>query len=207
MTENPRLGLMQGCTLAPPGTDVWTLDRWCVWRSITEAGPWFEGANIFYRRPALEEAGGFNEAFVSWGEDTDLGWKVVDAGWERGFAPGAVAIHETEQRGWRHAARFAWRDRNLIRVAAAHPQLRHEGFWRPWAIHRQSVEFTAAVIGAAVALRWKPAVLLAVPYLWCRSPPLEDPDVVRDMFRIVAVDLARSAGHLTGSIMNRILVI
>ena len=188
-------------------TDMANLSVWSVWRSITAPNPWFEGANIFYRRRALEETDGFNEDFATWGEDTELGWAVVDSGWERGFARGAVAIHEVEQRGWRHAARFAWRDRNVIQIAAAHPQFRHEAFWRPWAVHRRNVEVAVAIVGVTASFRWRPAALLALPYLWLRRPPIRKPGFFRTCAQIGAVDAARFAGNVRGSIANRIIVL
>ncbi|HMC39489.1 MAG TPA: glycosyltransferase [Acidimicrobiales bacterium] len=211
MQANPSWGVCQGCTVLPPGIDPDALGRWDVERQVLGMSPWFEGTNIFYRRRALEEVDGFDETIPWWGEDTDLGWRVVEAGWGRGFAPKAVAVHEVADRGWRWAAKFGWLDQRVIQVAARHPQLRQEGFWRPWALHRPGAEFAAALAGLALATRWKPAAAAALPYLVCRRPPFRRDGVNRQTialgFQTVAVDMVRLAGHLRGSVSARMFVV
>jgi GT2 family glycosyltransferase len=207
MVANPRLGVMQGCTLTPPEIDVNRLDCWHVWRLITEAGPLFEGVNIFYRRAALDATGGFNEDIAFWGEDTDLGWKVVEAGWERGFSRQAVVVHDVERRDWRWWIRIAWSDGYLVRLAAIHPQFRAEAFWRPWSLRREDAALLAAIVGATAARRWKPAVLLAIPYLWWQRPPVRNGPLVSQGVKMLATDLTRLASHLGASISSRTLVL
>jgi GT2 family glycosyltransferase len=210
MDDHPRWGLGQGCTL--PEEDVLGSNgRWFVWRKVAGPTCWFEATNIFYRRAALEEAGGFDETIKWWGEDTDLGWRVKEAGWESGFAEGAVVRHELIDRGWRWAAKFGWLDHRVIAVAARHPHIRAEGFWRPWAITRQNAEFALALTSLAVAVKWKPAALGAVPYLVIRRPPFRTRGVNRETIAIglqtVAVDAVRFAGHIRGSIAARVFVV
>lgn len=207
MLASPEVGVGQGRTEVPPGIDLEQVDRWCVWRSVTALSPWFEATNIFYRRAALEESGGFDERWPIWGEDTDLGWRVVKSGWRAEFLPKAAAVHEVAYRGWREAARFGWKDGQVIEVAARHPEVRHQGFWRPWAMHRQGAEFAAALVAAGLAFKWRPAIVLALPYLYCRRPPFKKPGTVRIALQTLAVDTVRLAGHLRGSLAARILVV
>lgn len=207
MQADEAVGVVQGRVEVPAGTDVKRLDRWCVWREVTAPSPWFECANIFYRRAALEHCGGFDESLVTWGEDTDLGWRVVRSGWGRGFAPGAAVVHAVEYRGWRNAARFGWRDAQLVALAARYPEIRETGFWCRWAIQRQGAEFAAALLGAGLALRWRPAMVLALPYMYFRRPPLRQPGTVRIGLQTVAVDLVRLAGRLRGCAAARIFVV
>jgi GT2 family glycosyltransferase len=207
MADDPRIGVAEGRTLAPPGTDLTQLGRWYVWRIVEEPGPWFVGTNIIFRTEALEQVGGFDERMKWWGEDTDLGWKVVEAGWGRGFASEAVAIHDVEQRGWWWFVRFGWRERNLVRCAAEHPQFRREGFWRPWAYRREDAAFVLALLGSIAAKRWRPAAILALPYLWWQRPSIRQPGFVKTGLQIVAVDAARCAGQLSGAVSNRVFVI
>ena len=207
----PGLGVLQGRVEPPPGVDEDTLDRWCVLRRVSGPTPWFECANIFYSRAALEAAGGFDETFGPWAEDTDLGWRVVDSGYERGFCADAVVVHDVEDRGWRRAARIGWLDQQLVQVAVRHPELRRQAFWRPWAVKRQDVEFVVAVTGVALSRVWRPALLAALPYMWLHRPPFRRDGVNRRTveigFETVAVDLARLAGRLRGSIRAGTLVI
>jgi N-acetylglucosaminyl-diphospho-decaprenol L-rhamnosyltransferase len=54
---------------------------------------WVSGACFLARRRALEEVGGFDEAYFMFAEDMDLCWRVGRAGWKVGFEPAAVVTH------------------------------------------------------------------------------------------------------------------
>lgn len=51
------------------------------------------GSAAIYRRSAFEEAGGFDEDFFLYCEDTDLGLRLRRAGWTCLYAPDAVVEH------------------------------------------------------------------------------------------------------------------
>lgn len=204
---DPAMGVIQGCTRAPDGVDVSQLQGWYLWRVIPAATPYFDACNIFYRRAALDRAGGFDEDIGWWGEDTAAGWGVVEAGWRRGFASAAVAVHDVELRGWWWYVRHGYLDRNIVRLATEHPGYRREAFWRPWAYRRDDAAFLAAVAGGLAALRWRPAALAALPYLWWRRPSVRRPGFVPMCWQIVAVDAARAAGQLSGAVKYRTLVV
>jgi GT2 family glycosyltransferase len=51
------------------------------------------GSAAIYRRSALEQAGGFDEDFFLYCEDTDLGLRLRWAGWTCFYAPDAVVEH------------------------------------------------------------------------------------------------------------------
>lgn len=205
--DDPGVGVVQGRTAVPEGVDVTDLPTWCIWRDIDRAGPFFEACNIFYRREALAAAGGFDEAIGWWGEDTTAGWAVVEAGWAGGFAAGAVAVHDVERRGAWWMIRNGLHERNVVLLAARHPGYRRDAFWRPWASRRRDAAFVLAALGALTATRWRWAALVALPYLWSARPPLQQPGFVRTGLETVAVDAARTAGHLYGALRHRILVI
>jgi N-acetylglucosaminyl-diphospho-decaprenol L-rhamnosyltransferase len=59
---------------------------------VTEAG-WVSGSCFLARRSALEELGGFDEAYFMYAEDMDLCWRAHDAGWGVGFAGPAAVTH------------------------------------------------------------------------------------------------------------------
>ena len=65
----------------PEGADV-----------VTEAG-WVSGSCFLARRGALEELGGFDEAYFMYAEDMDLCWRAHQAGWGVGFAGTAEVTH------------------------------------------------------------------------------------------------------------------
>jgi GT2 family glycosyltransferase len=207
MQARPRMGVMQGKTLTPASVDLHALDRYAVYRLILGPSPWFEAVNILYRRAALEEAGGFNESLATWGEDTDLGWKVVAAGWERGFCAGATAVHDVERRGWRWWVTFGLKEANIVLLAARHPQFREEAFWRPWAVRRDGAAFAGALLGLAAAPLWRPFLAATLPYLWLRRPKVRRGRIVQQAVEILLADAARFAGVVKGSIIARTLVL
>jgi N-acetylglucosaminyl-diphospho-decaprenol L-rhamnosyltransferase len=59
---------------------------------VTGAG-WVSGSCFLARRGALEELGGFDEAYFMYLEDTDLCWRAHHAGWGVGFAGTAAVTH------------------------------------------------------------------------------------------------------------------
>jgi GT2 family glycosyltransferase len=193
------LGVVQGRTLAAEGPR----GTWTIAREITGETPWFEGCNIAYRRDALEATGGFDEEIRWYGEDTAAGWKVVEAGWQRGFAPDAVVVHDLDERGVAWRIRHGWLETNLVRLVGRHPQLRG-GLWRPWAFRPQSLTLPLAVAGLVAAPWWPVAAAGALPYLASRRDLWRRP---LDLLAFVAVDAAASAGHLHGSIRGRTVVL
>jgi N-acetylglucosaminyl-diphospho-decaprenol L-rhamnosyltransferase len=54
---------------------------------------WVSGACFLARRSALDELGGFDEAFFMFAEDMDLCWRAHQAGWIVGYVPGAEVTH------------------------------------------------------------------------------------------------------------------
>lgn len=105
---------------------------------VQEGTPRFETANIAYPRALLERLGGFDERLVIAGEDTDLGWRAVEAGATVVWAEGAQVHHGVVQQGpWGRLVK-GWRWRYVPAVFARHPGLRRElelrVFWGP--VHR-----------------------------------------------------------------------
>ena len=220
LEAHPGVGVAQGRTRAPDGVDVHRLQGRYVWRVISEPTPYFDACNIFYRRAALDRAGGFDEEIcwwprfgfpgavpVAWGEDTAAGWSVVESGWERGFVPDAVVVHPVEERSMRWHLKHAYLDRAIVALAVAHPGYRQEAFWRPWAYRREDAAFVAAVAGAVGALRWRPAALAALPYLWLRRPSVRKPNFLGSFAGYVAVDSVRAMGRLSAAVTYRTFVL
>ena len=220
LASDRAVGVAQGRTRAPEGVDVGELQGWYVWRVIAAPTPYFDACNIFYRRRALEQSGGFDEELgwwpckgwpgavpVAWGEDSAAGWAVVEHGWGRGFVGDAVVVHEVERRGlWWHL-KFGYLDRVIVALAAAHPGYRQEAFWRPWAYRKEDAAFAVAVGACLAATRWRPAALAAVPYLWLRRPSIRKPNFVPMCFGYVGVDAARAVGRWSGAVKYRTLVL
>jgi glycosyltransferase involved in cell wall biosynthesis len=211
LDANPRVGVLQGRTLLSPDTDLslvhWGPPNWNHVHIIEGPTPYFEGCNIFYRREAFEVTGGFDEEIGWWGEDTSAGWRVIDAGWERGFAADAVATHPLSHRGALWFMRNGWSEQNMVCLGKHHPAYRSEAFWRPWAYRREDAAFALALVSAVAAFWFWPTLVLTLPYLWWRRPPVKQLAFFRLCLQIPAVDAARLVGHLRGSLAARTFVL
>jgi hypothetical protein len=92
------------------------------------AGPveadWMLGGFLMLRRRMLAELGGFDEGFRLYGEDIDLAYRAMQAGWERWYVPDAVVRHEhkaeTDKR-WL-TRRTLWHWAGIARFVRKHPE-------------------------------------------------------------------------------------
>ena len=85
---------------------------------------WMLGAFLLMRRSMLEELGGFDERFRLYGEDIDLQYRAMRAGWERWYVPAAVVRHEHQaetDRRWL-TRRTLWHWRGILRFVRKHPE-------------------------------------------------------------------------------------
>lgn len=157
------IGIVQGQTLPRSDQPRRFLEKTV---SVTGPTPYFETCNIFYRREAFTGVGGFSDEFLErfWGEDTDLGWKVMQAGWGRAFAPDALVRHEVFRQTF-----LAWHKEALnLRVwpllVKMRPEIRQELYGR-YFVSRQSAAFALAVAGVIGAVAIHPLLLVAtLPY-------------------------------------------
>lgn len=165
LRHDPAIGVLQGRTLRLLGPDeTYEYTPCTVIREVRAPSPWFEGCNLFLRRDALAAGDGFDEAIGWFGEETALAYRVLEAGWRRGWAPDALVLHDIEERPFRWHLRNLRLEGNLVALAARHPELR-AAMWRPWSPTRDSGVFALAVGGLLAGSRWPPAAILAVPYL------------------------------------------
>jgi N-acetylglucosaminyl-diphospho-decaprenol L-rhamnosyltransferase len=67
---------------------------------------WVSGACFLARRSALEELGGFDEAYFMFAEDMDLCWRARQAGWGVGVQPTALVTHAEGVSRRRHPYRM-----------------------------------------------------------------------------------------------------
>ncbi|HEX3794033.1 MAG TPA: glycosyltransferase family 2 protein [Acidimicrobiales bacterium] len=205
--EQPQTGVIQGRTHIPEGSSVDRLTDWFVWRQIDGPTPYFEGANIFYRRASLEVTGGFDEEIGYHGEDCAAGWRVLEAGFRQGYCAEASVEHPIEQRGFAWHIAMGLLESRIVHCAAKHPGFRQSAFWRPWAYRREDPALLAALFGLLVGLRFRPALLLALPYLWWRRPSVRNLNFFRLCLQVPAVDAVRVAAHLRASLQFHVLVL
>ncbi|MGI9658533.1 MAG: glycosyltransferase [Gaiellaceae bacterium] len=85
---------------------------------------WLIGAFLLLRREMIDELDGFDAGYRLYGEDIDLCYRAMRAGWERWLVPSAVVTH-------RHAAvtdrrfftqRTLWHWRSILRFVRKHPE-------------------------------------------------------------------------------------
>jgi O-antigen biosynthesis protein len=85
------------------------------------------GCNMaFWREEVLAEVGGFDPIYDAAGDDVDLCWKVLDAGWEIGFHPAALVWHHR-----RPGARAYFRQQRGYGRAEALVEARHPDRFTP----------------------------------------------------------------------------
>ena len=93
----PGDGFVANCVSASPGGPTVVL----VTDTQAEHIP---GCNMAFRKTALEAVGGFDARFRTAGDDVDLCWRLMDAGFTLGFHPGAMVWHHS-----RGSVRTFWR--------------------------------------------------------------------------------------------------
>jgi len=85
---------------------------------------WMLGGFLLLRREMLDELGGFDPAFRLYGEDIDLQYRAMLAGWERWYVPSAIVRHEHKaetDRRWL-TRRTLWHWRGILRFVRKHPE-------------------------------------------------------------------------------------
>ncbi len=112
---------------------------------------WASTACVVAKVDALGSA--FDEA-LRIGEDVDLGWRIVDAGWRIRYEPAIEAWHEHRTRFWDWWSRKAVYGTAASPLGARHPDAIAPAIFAPW---------SAAVIIALVAQRrWSVPVALGI---------------------------------------------
>jgi GT2 family glycosyltransferase len=148
--ERDPQAVVQGRT-EPDPREAGRLSAFSRSQSATGPGPWFQTCNIAYPRELLERLGGFDETFwEAAGEDTDLGWRAVEAGARVVYEPAALNWHAVHEPGAWQLIRVSQKWRLGVRTVARHPQLRaslhRRIFWKP-----SHERLLAALAGAALA--------------------------------------------------------
>jgi glycosyltransferase involved in cell wall biosynthesis len=200
------LGVLQGAALRPAGDHEYSLGT--VYRETLGPSPYFEGCNLVFPRAVLARTGGFDETYHFGGEDTAAGWSAIELGGQWLFDETCAVEHDIGQRPFKWHMMMAWREGNLVDVAARHPSLRREGFWRPWAHRPSNVAFAVAAVATLVAVR-KPISLLAwLPWLWLRRPATRAPEAfARELGWRFVNDAVVFAGMANASVRNRTVVL
>lgn len=161
--------LAQGCTLPDPAQLARSGPFSRTLRIEREDG-FYQTCNIAYRRSVLEQAGGFDEAFRHpAGEDTELAWRVLEAGARSVFVPEALVHHDVRPSSVLAALRDTPRWGSVVLAVHKHPPLRgrlhSRVFWR--ASHPPALLATAGlcVLALGRTRTYVPlAAVLCTPY-------------------------------------------
>jgi N-acetylglucosaminyl-diphospho-decaprenol L-rhamnosyltransferase len=85
---------------------------------------WMLGACLLVRRSMLQEIGGFDEGFPMYGEDIELQYRAMRAGWQRWYVPDAIVRHDYQRVIDRRFGdrRTLWHLQGMLRFARRHPE-------------------------------------------------------------------------------------
>ena len=182
----PEVGLVQGRTLPDPKAPHNVFSRTI---KVEREDFLYETANIFYRREAFENSGGFlhdkrpNAERPLGGEDVDLAWKVKRAGWQSAFANGALVFHEVMP-----ISVLRWfvnhRLYVLPKMLRAYPELRK---FLLYGYFYDVIQVWILMALAGVVLAWFSlwSLVLVLPYIWVRGS--ETSKTLKGPLRLVRV--------------------
>ncbi|MDQ3571560.1 MAG: glycosyltransferase family 2 protein [Actinomycetota bacterium] len=184
-------------------------------QEVTGESVWYETCNMAYSRRLLESLGGFDEAFVYGGEDTDLGLRALASGATREYVGDAVVWHAVHPRSLPRAIIDAPPRPTVPLVFARHPQQRRllylGVFW-----NRRHARLLVGLLGGVALGRGPRAGLAFLPYLvpelrfGLRRLPPTPVGLVRLIFNLAerfALDLAGLVTSARRSIRTRSLVL
>ena len=174
---------------------------------------YFHTCNIFYRRDALERLDGFDVGFrFKGGEDTDLGWRLLETGGTVAFADDAVVLHDVSKSSYRAALREASMWLDIPRVTKLHPvkarpMLVRRLFWK------KTHELVVIAVGSitVAALVRNPLPLLGlIPWINFRLrrwPIVKGPRAALYLPHAFLIDVVEVTSMVRGSIINRVVVL
>jgi len=136
--------------------------------------PFYPSGNIFFRKSLFQKMGGFDE-HLSFGDignsplgcaDTDLCWRMKDAGHAYVYRADLIVYHEIEQHRPIPWLKYHWRVISIPFLVARHPALRHvligNVFFLP-----DNIFFYLMLLSVLLSVTvsgW--AAILALPYLY-----------------------------------------
>jgi N-acetylglucosaminyl-diphospho-decaprenol L-rhamnosyltransferase len=131
---------------------------------------WTTGAALAVRREAFEAAGGFDERFFLFSEETDLCKRIQDLGWKARLEPGVTFVH--------HAGKAGVQPPREAQMAYARLQYARKHFGRRSAttyhailVFHHLLRFAALRFRGATRSSSAPASMLALRVLLGRTEP------------------------------------
>jgi glycosyltransferase involved in cell wall biosynthesis len=211
--QDPSIAVLVGQTLPNPA-QASNQGPFSRTQKVTEASGtrYMHTCNIVYADIAAVD--GFDERFeTKGGEDTDLGWRVLDRGGAVAFAEDMLVLHDVSKGSFKAAMREAitWRDIPL--VAARHPKrarplLVHGVFWKR---SHEYVVLAIASLGVAAVVRNVVPLVGFAPWLYLRTKksPMARGKLQRFGYlpHAFAIDAVEVTTMVRGSVKNRTFVL
>ncbi len=211
--DDQGVAVVQGATLPDPNTER---GRWFVTQEITAFTNRYEACNLFYRRAALVEVGGFDEAIGFFGEDSAAGWAVRRLGHGERFEPNAVVHHAVTHPGMRWHLRRGLRYGNWNALVRRFPEMRAV-LWHRFFLRPASAQTLVALVGLVVAvvaaftghlIVAASGLAIGLPFWWRHRPyTWRRRTAIVDAVGGVGFDVAVELGLLWGSIRERTLLL
>jgi glycosyltransferase involved in cell wall biosynthesis len=159
--NDPRVGIVQGATKPNEGQNQPIFNHFI---EIDHFDGSYSTCNIFYRKEALLEVGGFDPENNNW-EDLDLGWRVHRAGWQAFFVPEALVFHQVIQLSLLEWLKWPLYFQYNPAKASRYPEYRKFLFLGLWT-HWFHALFDLAIISLVLAFLFTPWFLvLTIPYI------------------------------------------
>jgi len=130
------------------------------------SGAEFATASCFYRRTALESAGGFDERFtIAWREDCDLFLTLLERGWPLAWARDAAVLHPVGPGPWGIGVRMQRKAFFNALLYKKHPALYRDRVQRtpPW-LYYAITGCLGACAGAGALRRGRDALVAAAAW-------------------------------------------
>jgi glycosyltransferase involved in cell wall biosynthesis len=218
----PGVAFVSGRTMDKPEQPVRFFTR--TMSGFVDENPTFPTCNVLYRREVFDRMGGFREDLCFRGPfnrateaaDSDLAWRIKEAGLASAYEPAAVVYHEVEGQSPSDWMAEAFRLYSVAALVKLHPGVRRRLLhWRVF-VSRANLLFYLAAAGLSLALvrHWWFAAL-ALPYVVYWSTQLLQrtgsrlaPSKVAAQVVLLAVRHSIGcAGLLYGSVRFRALVL
>jgi len=164
------IGIVQGRTRPDPSVRRGIFNYYLA---VENESFLYETANIFYRRQALEQSGGFQADLTPTAEtpmgseDTEVAWTVIRLGWKTRFCPEAIVYHAVFPASpWQWL--FSPRLFCFPRLTRRFPELRRFMVCA-YFFDRAQAFFVPALFGILLSLKFSWALVLCLPYAVFRA--------------------------------------
>jgi GT2 family glycosyltransferase len=208
--------IVQGRTISDPTVRRRDMPWFVRGKDIEGWSGRFQTCNLLIRRSRLDEVGGFDESFPprGFGEDTDVGLRIVRAGGSTTFAPDAVVHHRVLLMTYPEFLRRRYRWAQVVHLVAVNPDARST-FPHRYVAQRSHVAlwlFVPVAVGALRRRRWSVPVVGVMGFVAQRAVSTRHEDrstttkVMRAPLELVGVGV-EAVGFVVESIRHRSLLL